>query len=38
MALTQQQRDERRREKAERLQEEDLRLKVDQGLNRPCLS
>ncbi len=28
MALTQQQRDERRREKADRLQEEDLRLKV----------
>jgi len=31
MALTQQQRDERRRGKAERLQEEDLRLKVRPG-------
>lgn len=31
MALTQQQRDERRRDKAERLQEEDLRLKVRPG-------
>lgn len=31
MALTQQQRDEKRRAKAERLQEEDLRLKVRPG-------
>lgn len=31
MAMTQQQRDERRRTKAERLQEEDLRLKVRPG-------
>jgi hypothetical protein len=31
MALTQQQRDDRRREKAERLREEDLRLKVRPG-------
>jgi hypothetical protein len=31
MALTQQQRDEKRREKADRLQEEDLRLKVRPG-------
>jgi hypothetical protein len=31
MALTQQQRDEKRREKAERMQEEDLRLKVRPG-------
>ncbi|CAI8970959.1 hypothetical protein [Pseudomonas soli] len=34
MALTQQQRDERRRAKAERLQEEDLRLKVRLGTKR----
>lgn len=31
MAMTQQQRDENRREKAERMQEEDLRLKVRPG-------
>ncbi|HGY9625405.1 TPA: hypothetical protein ACOJM5_001767 [Pseudomonas putida] len=37
MALTQQQRDERRREKAERLQEEDLRLKVRPGTKQALL-
>lgn len=37
MALTQQQRDERRREKAERLQEEDLRLKVRRGTKQALL-
>lgn len=31
MAMTQQQRDEKRRQKAERMQEEDLRLKVRPG-------
>ena len=37
MALTQQQRDERRREKAQRLQEEDLRLKVRPGTKQALL-
>lgn len=37
MALTQKQRDERRREKAERLQEEDLRLKVRPGTKQALL-
>ena len=37
MALTQQQRDERRREKAERLQEKDLRLKVRPGTEQALL-
>lgn len=37
MALTQQQRDERRRDKAERLQEEDLRLKVRPGTKQALL-
>ena len=37
MALTQQQRDDRRREKAERLQEEDLRLKVRPGTKQALL-
>lgn len=37
MALTQKQRDERRREKAERLQEEDLRMKVRPGTKQALL-
>lgn len=37
MALTQQQRDEKRRAKAERLQEEDLRLKVRPGTKQALL-
>ncbi len=37
MALTQQQRDEKRRDKAERLQEEDLRLKVRPGTKQALL-
>ena len=37
MALTQQQRDEKRRAKAERLQEEDLRLKVRRGTKQALL-
>lgn len=37
MALTQKQRDDRRREKAERLQEEDLRLKVRPGTKQALL-
>ncbi|WP_054883595.1 hypothetical protein [Pseudomonas sp. NBRC 111130] len=37
MALTQQQRDEKRRAKAERLQEEDLRLKVRPGTKQTLL-
>jgi hypothetical protein len=37
MAMTQQQRDEKRREKAARLQEEDLRLKVRHGTKRALL-
>lgn len=37
MALTQQQRDEKRRKKAERLQEEDLRLKVRPGTKQALL-
>ena len=37
MALTPKQRDERRREKAERLQEEDLRLKVRPGTKQALL-
>lgn len=37
MALTQQQRDEKRRAKAERLQEEDLRLKVRLGTKQALL-
>ncbi|HDS1682135.1 TPA: hypothetical protein QEM39_003711 [Pseudomonas putida] len=37
MALTQKQRDDRRREKAERLQEEDLRLKVRLGTKQALL-
>lgn len=37
MAMTQQQRDEKRRAKAERLQEEDLRLKVRPGTKQALL-
>ncbi|MDD2109654.1 hypothetical protein, partial [Pseudomonas asiatica] len=37
MALTQQQRDEKRRAKAERLKEEDLRLKVRPGTKQALL-
>ncbi|MEB5935514.1 hypothetical protein MXL15_25335 [Pseudomonas mosselii] len=37
MAMTQQQRDEKRRAKAERLQEEDLRLKVRPGTKHALL-
>ncbi|MDD2092376.1 hypothetical protein NP522_19510 [Pseudomonas guariconensis] len=37
MAMTQKQRDERRRAKAERLQEEDLRLKVRPGTKHALL-
>lgn len=37
MVITQQERDKRRREKAERLQEEDLRLKVQPGTKEALL-
>ncbi|WP_252088776.1 hypothetical protein [Pseudomonas sp. MWU13-3659] len=37
MAMTQQQRNEKRRAKAERLQEEDLRLKVRPGIKQALL-